>query len=73
MATIQLNLGLAWETLPLAESRAMIDQTELLNHVILMRSEWREATGGDLTKVTANLDLLFDDILNLITGEFHHA
>lgn len=65
MATIALKPGLTWETLPEAKARPMIDQDKVLGRIVDLRQQWCEATGGDMTQVTINLELLFDDLIAL--------
>lgn len=44
------------------------DREYLLSQLAIMRSQWEEATGGEMEKVTLNLELFFSDIRDLITG-----
>ena len=65
-ANITLNPGLDWNNLP--KSRSMIDQTYLLNALEHLRAEWNDATGGNIDKVTLNLNLFINDIIEICKG-----
>lgn len=63
---IFLKPGITLETVPTVKVRIMVDQQALLDNLAEMRKLWESATNGKTSKVTVNLDLLFDDIEQLI-------
>lgn len=65
MSGIVLRDGLTWQNLPVAEVRTMVDQAGQLAALEALRAEWQEAT-GDLTAVTLNLAMLFDDVERIV-------
>lgn len=68
MATVFLNQGVSWDNLPVSTTRKVLDRDELVYNLGYMRSQWAEACGGDLSHVTLDLGMLFDDIVNLCGG-----
>jgi hypothetical protein len=71
MAAISFRPGFTLENLPKATTRQLIDRQELVSRIAEMRSQWADATGGDLARVTLDLGLLFDDLVNLVGGYDH--
>lgn len=65
---IVLHPGLAWESLPAPRVSVMISQDHLESRLNLLRAEWIEATAGNMTAVTVNLNTIFDDIYTIIQG-----
>lgn len=68
MATVFFRQGLNWENLPVSTERKVLDRDGLKYDLEVMRQQWQEACGEDLSHVTLDLGLLFDDFLNLIGG-----
>ncbi len=66
MATVSFRQGVNWENLPVSTERKVLDRDGLKNDLEAMRQQWQEACGEDLSHVTLDLGLLFDDFLNLI-------
>lgn len=54
---------------PRTITRKMVHQEFLLDALAKMRADWSTATGSNLESVTVNLELLFDDLESLITGQ----
>lgn len=65
---IETKPGYTWENLQVAKVHHMIDLDWLTNQLVKMRKDWITATHGDMTHVTLDLELLFDDILELLKG-----
>jgi len=69
MAQIVFNPGITWQTLPQVQVSRLIEQAWLRERLADLRAEWVEAAGDDLSQVTLDLGMLFDDIERLISGE----
>ena len=68
MAKVSFRQGLNWENLPVSTERKVLDRDGLKYNLEAMRQQWQEACGEDLSHVTLDLGLLFDDFLNLLGG-----
>jgi len=68
MATVNFVNGVTWDNLPVSTERKVLDRDGLVYNLELMREQWQEAHGEDLSHVTLDLGLLFDDFLNLCGG-----
>lgn len=68
MATVFFQNGLNWDNLPVSTERKVLDRDGLKYDLEAMRQQWQEACGEDLSHVTLDLGLLFDDFLNLLGG-----
>lgn len=68
MATITFRPGVSWDSIPESTVHQMIDRDQLVYNLGALRAQLAEATGGDMTHVTLDLGLLFDDLVNLCGG-----
>ena len=68
MAAISFRSGMNWDSIPAAVTRQLVDRRQLVLKLAEMRSQWAEACEGDVTHVTLDLGLLFDDLVNLVGG-----
>lgn len=68
MAAISFRNGMTWDTIPQATTRQLVDPKELQQRLSELRDQWSEAAGGDLSSVTLDLGMLFDDLANICGG-----
>lgn len=46
-----------------------ISQDQLIKYLVNLKHEWIKATNGDMQRVTLDLELLFDDLLEFAKGK----
>lgn len=65
---IDLRPGIDWNHLPVGHVVNLVRADDLMTRLSDLRSQWEEATNGKMTKVELNLESLFTDIEEIITG-----
>jgi len=67
--SIVFKQGYTWTSLPPTTIKRMVDVDQVRARFAVLREEWTEATGGELESVTVNLESLFNDLDNVLSGE----